>query len=936
MKEFKENVFRKNFIKKPDKSPKRSNDSRFHFKPLCKQSNSVETNEDQSLSSNKKYGQEYFDAFPALSSSSNSNFSSSTSTTVCSATVRKCLLPNQSSCQSVFEGSVFPGALSSRNDSISEDILNTVSNRNFSDSSDFQCWNGKKIIQNIVQNKSKSNFSSADNSNNSLKSPVKFPSNPKSVLQFKSSLLGNKSRPGLIVNHASFDICDSLTGDTKESNFTTLKKFSIAENSRNNLPDPKNRSENNYAIINDKQDSLYLNSSKESTKSIDQSRNEISCNNNNGSLSNCEMNKIYRLMPAFLNPNQINFNFDSIEISNEKIRSTIDESGSNVNVQKNIIETKNSEKGVFFSDQNICNERESNQNLIVAEENIINKLPIQSNSENNISNLCSNLNKNENLFSTLEKLIIEEPILNTSDSILDRNFSSEANSNHSHQKSSKCTFNNQQNEPSIDFIDVPSAELHEKELRNENVIRNLCTIELNKEDGNPTLLRLIYEWQQNYGSIEDFEISSDRPDSFYYKNHSHSFSDRQTSNSLYSNNIHSKRYCELSAIKNCDFVQIENIKALSSAWDADSTLGYVNFSPTSIKFKSFLFEEISSLFDFSKSTGNSGLTILDNQCISESKSDELIITKDQSQTFSYEKDSEVESKISPTSSSTESNLDFRQDCQNFNFNCQDFGLCKDDYFDMEKFVDDLLLSRDIHLDRIDWNNDTTSEIEIDQPSMPYSKRYKLKSKSSTGREKVSNLASTQNLTASECNYNSDDYMNGHVVMSNNYINFIHPSNHEHFYRPYTLEDSNHIEYSDSITQALDGHFAYEDEIHLELEPYGNALYDLDGYLINMPNKNSRNDLQIPDAMTLINQKNLSLNNDGIHLKFKLENRFLVPDSEHRPFQKPCAFFLENACARVDCKFSHDISSIPCKYFMDGVCYKDEFCPFLHDKKQVSV
>ena len=51
----------------------------------------------------------------------------------------------------------------------------------------------------------------------------------------------------------------------------------------------------------------------------------------------------------------------------------------------------------------------------------------------------------------------------------------------------------------------------------------------------------------------------------------------------------------------------------------------------------------------------------------------------------------------------------------------------------------------------------------------------------------------------------------------------------------------------------------------------------------------------------------------------------------KPVLKPCAFYLENACARLDCKFSHDLSSIPCKYYLEGACYKEEFCPFLHEK-----
>lgn len=45
--------------------------------------------------------------------------------------------------------------------------------------------------------------------------------------------------------------------------------------------------------------------------------------------------------------------------------------------------------------------------------------------------------------------------------------------------------------------------------------------------------------------------------------------------------------------------------------------------------------------------------------------------------------------------------------------------------------------------------------------------------------------------------------------------------------------------------------------------------------------------------------------------------------------KPCVFFLEGNCRRSDCKYSHDLSSITCKYWIEGFCFKGEMCPFLH-------
>ncbi|KAI1303073.1 Uncharacterized protein HDE_02464 [Halotydeus destructor] len=46
-------------------------------------------------------------------------------------------------------------------------------------------------------------------------------------------------------------------------------------------------------------------------------------------------------------------------------------------------------------------------------------------------------------------------------------------------------------------------------------------------------------------------------------------------------------------------------------------------------------------------------------------------------------------------------------------------------------------------------------------------------------------------------------------------------------------------------------------------------------------------------------------------------------------QKPCSFFLEGNCRRSDCKFSHDLRRITCKFWEEGSCFKGESCPFLH-------
>lgn len=46
-------------------------------------------------------------------------------------------------------------------------------------------------------------------------------------------------------------------------------------------------------------------------------------------------------------------------------------------------------------------------------------------------------------------------------------------------------------------------------------------------------------------------------------------------------------------------------------------------------------------------------------------------------------------------------------------------------------------------------------------------------------------------------------------------------------------------------------------------------------------------------------------------------------------KRPCSFFVEGECRRHDCKFSHDLGSIPCRFWMESACFKGDECPFLH-------
>lgn len=214
--------------------------------------------------------------------------------------------------------------------------------------------------------------------------------------------------------------------------------------------------------------------------------------------------------------------------------------------------------------------------------------------------------------------------------------------------------------------------------------------------------------------------------------------------------------------------------------------------------------------------------------------------------------------------------------------------------------------------------DKLTKDEIKHEDKPFSKRYKLKIKT-TDKDLFKNV----------------DYVNGHIVHAEYDLNSLCYLNQwTASYEDINCEPNCFDYYYDNNQNSQFEHHFGDDAL---LESYGNDLYNLDGYLINIPKPSTSQTNEFDQLNTEIESQlssaKISTTNfyDSINLKLKLENRFLVTDNDTKPVQKPCAFYLENACARVDCKYSHDLSSIPCKYYQEGACYKEEFCPFLHDE-----
>ncbi|XP_074640226.1 uncharacterized protein LOC141898283 [Tubulanus polymorphus] len=86
--------------------------------------------------------------------------------------------------------------------------------------------------------------------------------------------------------------------------------------------------------------------------------------------------------------------------------------------------------------------------------------------------------------------------------------------------------------------------------------------------------------------------------------------------------------------------------------------------------------------------------------------------------------------------------------------------------------------------------------------------------------------------------------------------------------------------------------------------------------------------------------------DGVLYSSELEDHWLNSDSSgvHKPrkrvkgsiINKPCSFFMEGNCRRKGCRFSHDLSTITCRFWERGECFKDFTCPFLHGYPTVNM
>ncbi|XP_042209776.1 uncharacterized protein LOC121857730 isoform X2 [Homarus americanus] len=100
-----------------------------------------------------------------------------------------------------------------------------------------------------------------------------------------------------------------------------------------------------------------------------------------------------------------------------------------------------------------------------------------------------------------------------------------------------------------------------------------------------------------------------------------------------------------------------------------------------------------------------------------------------------------------------------------------------------------------------------------------------------------------------------------------------------------------------------------------------ATHRLGGSLPDLP-------LGEPTVIRFSNELEDEWKRSGIPYKVQLPRK-PRPGRWLPPSRRPCTFFMEGSCRRSDCKFSHDLASITCRFWEEGSCLKGITCPFLH-------
>ncbi|KAH9426286.1 hypothetical protein DERP_010853 [Dermatophagoides pteronyssinus] len=884
----------------------------------------------------------------------------------------------RSSQQSSFDDSVF----------IDNNNGQTLVDNNDNDES----WNGKKIIRNIVekyqpklnvistnvedfhhqqQQELQNQSTTTASSSNSIQQQPQNLGKPL-VVKLKSKLLGNnnKSRTGLIVTTSSTSNIDNIDNDNTNNNnnanininnnnngdrMTTLKKLSTTINNNNNnsiilMNNNYNNNNNNDETINGKRMEMVKNSEHYDQQQQQQNQsilaeNQIlsatiksitNHNNNNNTHSNHnsssstglsakEIEKINQLMPSYLMNQHSKTNLTQTTISTMTTTTTTTTTLPSTSTIS-VIKLKNDKNNKHYSSNQTMNRSINVQNVVIGEQQ--RKLStLSSINHRSYSNTKRDFQSSNNgrKFQPYQKLSIISSTDKYQDKIADNQIVDDQHDDEE-KNGQSLTKNDGKSVDSLlpDFLKSTS-------VQQQSPIKQKLSMAINDEKilENSILAKDDIENDNEKNVNENININSDDDDDGHTKMTVKCSSLKQLSplfllmdcqnvidndnqnDLLFNNNLNEELSLIIDLVqqqRQCQNQMTDNEKTTNSnefnltTIDSDGDVGGATIDSKLLNFYSFD-DEMMQHFrkNFAEKMNNYHLNVNNND--NNSKCPNQI-----NECFQTSLSIPIQSTGSSTSSLSSS------------FSNSD-DLPSD--FDVEKIPTSFL-----HKDQNNTTIESANVVEeiAPKPSGPFSKRYKLKS----------------NANSADDNSKNDDnnYINGHVVTSNTNVDHstfysLRTSSYRHQQQnwyPTGSElqndcsdyqgphDDNIYYYGDDMDGGI---MIDQNEATHFVESYGNDLYNYDGYLINMP-KDDNNDFFLTSSNDIDNLQ-------PVDIKFKLENRYLVPDSDAKPVLKPCAFYLENACARLDCKFSHDLSSIPCKYYLEGACYKEEFCPFLHEK-----
>lgn len=820
----------------------------------------------------KNQAKKYYDAFPALGSLSSSNNSPVT------------LKSNKLDCSSSPSNSTSHQSLSDDSSIFYSETVASIPKFNFDSdknqdysekqtlNSSTNTWNGKKIIKNISrQNLNQINLSTASKDNCSSILSLKKnnegqisnnSNNKPNVVKLKSSLINGKSyRNGLIVAPPSLNfstdnlinVGSSGSSTTKESLTTLvmLKNNKLNTTSNDNYQTDNILNDNNLIL----KDNLTVSEVETGNTNTSNYNNDINVIGGHSTLSAHEFEKISQIMPSFLNGKLNATNSTCTDTISTKVKLSSENCSKTNNSNRypdcSINEPQNSNK--ILNIKNSGNHTGDIKNALVnskisTNDGLVKNIFNVRNNDSSVELLPKFLKCKLSSTSKNSECLGSEKSLNQYNN-LDLFFNGKCNlfffnltiylditGNKKNLKLSSMNID------SFGFNLSPKNDRYPKE--NVNKI---------SQESNENITELL----KFNDLIEAKNVLPNSPDNFFFKDH---FKTLKNIEEL------KKMFDEASFIED----DKKRIEYFLNIWNENSTLGYMNkihsMNCSSIdneEFKMSLVSELALITNFVNKIKNVNHENANNQI------------------------TDCELSIDSIFSSNQEQLNLTRPSMgilnNFDCNLSD----EQSKFEFNNFINTNGLIGDTELSSINMNSpvdlnftknkeiteQSNIETKPDNLSMPYSKRYKnkLKLSKNINDDPILFEFPTRKFYHSfpENNENCDNINDGF-----NYDNLPNTEILDEW-----ISSLEHINHKD---RELNQIFQNDNtKTEMNLKTYGNDLYDFDGYLINIPKSTistSNEYSTLNSATTTLSNINCTSIYDDIDIKFKLENRTLIPDN----------------------------------------------------------